>query len=211
MSCNNKGNDKLISKHSGAVSSVDREVKFGHRPITIWMTGLSASGKSKLAFALEKAFYGYDIKSFVLDGDNVRHGINKDLGFSELDRSENIRRVAEIASLMNDAGLVVITALISPGSKDRSLAKQIVGEDRFIEVYVNTPIETCEARDPKMLYKKARAGELGNFTGISSPYETPENPYLSVDTSNTSLDEAVKKLTATILPKLIIEKMKAKT
>ena len=196
---------KQVLKQAGCLSIADRALKFKHRAITVWMTGLSAAGKSTIAYALESELYRLDVNSYVLDGDNVRHGINKDLGFTSSDRSENIRRVAEVAHLMNDAGLVVISALISPAASDRSLAKEIIGEDCFVEVYVNTPIETCETRDPKSLYKKARAGELSNFTGVSSLYQIPENPYLSIDTSVLSLEEAVKRLTAIILPKIFTE------
>ncbi len=196
---------KQVLRHTGSLSTADRALKFKHKAITVWMTGLSAAGKSTLAFALESELYRLDVMSYVLDGDNVRHGINKDLGFTSSDRSENIRRVAEVAHLMNDAGLVVISALISPAADDRSLAKAIIGKDCFVEVYVNTPIETCETRDPKSLYKKARAGELNNFTGVSSLYEIPENPDLFIDTSALSLEEAVKMLTAIILPKIFTE------
>jgi adenylylsulfate kinase len=196
---------KQALRHTGSLSTADRALKFKHKAITVWMTGLSGAGKSTLAYALESELYRLDVMSYVLDGDNVRHGINKDLGFTSSDRSENIRRVAEVAHLMNDAGLVVISALISPAADDRSLAKAIIGKDCFVEVYVNTPIETCETRDPKSLYKKARAGELNNFTGVSSLYEMPENPDLFIDTSALSLEEAVKMLTAIILPKIFTE------
>jgi adenylyl-sulfate kinase len=197
--------DKQVLRHTGSLSRADRSLKFKHKAITVWMTGLSAAGKSTLAYALESELYHLDVKSYVLDGDNVRHGINKDLGFTSSDRSENIRRVAEVAHLMNEAGLVVISALISPAAVDRSLAKEIIGKDYFVEVYLNTPIETCETRDPKSLYKKARAGELNNFTGVSSLYEIPETPHLFIDTSVLSLEEAVKRVTAIIFPKIFTE------
>lgn len=148
---------------------------------TIWLTGLSASGKSTLAYALEQDLRLQGRACYVLDGDNVRRGLNTDLGFSEADRTENIRRVAEVARLMNDAGLVVITALISPFAADRTLAKSIIGEDRYFEVYLSTPIEFCEARDTKNLYKKARLGQIDNFTGVSQVYEVPAAPDLTLD------------------------------
>ena len=157
---------------------------------TIWFTGLSGSGKSTLANALEKRLVAMGKHTMLLDGDNIRMGLNKDLGFTEVDRVENIRRIAEVAKLMNDAGLIVLTAFISPYKKDRENAKEIIGHD-FFEVYVSTPIEECEKRDVKGLYKKARKGGIPNFTGISSPYEIPESPDLSINTKEMSVDEAV--------------------
>ena len=198
--------DKKIAMHKGLISSNDRAVYFKQKPLTIWMTGLSAAGKSTLAFALEFEFHQRGFKSYVLDGDIVRHGINKDLGFSYDDRSENIRRIAEIAHLMNDAGLLVICALISPFAEDRLIAKEIIGKDRFIEVYVSTPMTTCEARDPKSLYRKAREGGLFDFTGIDSRYDCPQNPDCIIDTSNLSLDINLKKLLAALLPKITLKK-----
>ena len=198
--------DKEITKHKSGITSNDRAVYFNQQPLTIWMTGLSAAGKSTLAFALEFELHQRGFKSYVLDGDNVRHGINKDLGFSHHDRSENVRRIAEIAHLMNDAGLVVICALISPFVADRLIAKEIIGKERFIEVYVNTPMSTCEVRDPKSLYRKARAGGLLDFTGVDSHYEHPQNPDCSIDTSNLSLDINIKILLEAILPKISLKK-----
>jgi adenylyl-sulfate kinase len=208
MSCS-EHKDNLLVRHAGLISLHDRANKFHQKPLTIWMTGLSASGKSTLAYALESKLYEHDIKSFVLDGDNIRHGINKDLGFSEIDRSENIRRVAEVAHLMNEAGLVVICAFICPSVNDRLMAKEIVGSDRFFEVYLNTPIETCEARDPKMLYKKARSGELKNFTGVSAPYYPPETPDVSIDTSLISLEISTNDLFDKVLHKISFNKEEA--
>jgi adenylylsulfate kinase len=170
--------------HEGKVSVEDRCRLVKQSPKTVWFTGLSASGKSTLAYALERDLIDMGHLSIVLDGDNVRHGLNKDLLFSNNDRTENIRRVAEVAKLLNEAGLIVITSLISPSLKDRALAKHIIGEDRFVEIYVSTPIETCEARDPKGMYKKARGGKINDFTGVSSIYEPPTNPFMEIDTSN---------------------------
>lgn len=160
-------------------------------PLTIWFTGLSGSGKSTLANAVEKKLVSLGKHTMLLDGDNVRHGLNKNLGFKEVDRVENIRRIAEVAKLMNDAGLITITSFISPYRNDRENAKEVIG-DNFIEIFVSTPLEECEKRDVKGLYKKARLGEIPNFTGISSPYEKPDNPFLEIDTSKISLDKAVK-------------------
>jgi adenylyl-sulfate kinase len=156
---------------NASVTSDERFALLRQKPLTIWLTGLSAAGKSTLAFALERALIQMGHPCYVLDGDNIRHGLNSNLGFEDADRSENIRRVAEVAKLMNDAGLIVITAFISPFREDRSNAKKIIGEDLFQEVFIDTDLATCEQRDPKGLYAKARKGELKNFTGISSPYD----------------------------------------
>lgn len=182
---------KQVVWHGGHVSTEDRQRLFGQSPQTIWLTGLSASGKSTLAFALERHLINAGRACYVLDGDNVRHGLNSNLGFSHEDRTENIRRIAEVAHLMNDAGLIVITAFISPYREDRAMAKRIVGAERFREVYVSTPIEVCEQRDPKGLYEMAKAGKLACFTGVSDPYEAPEVPDLVVDTSLVPVEEAV--------------------
>ena len=165
---------------SGHVLPAERQRLLNQRPLTIWLTGLSAAGKSTLAFGLERVLIESGHPCFVLDGDNVRHGLNSNLGFSAEDRSENIRRVAEVAKLLNDAGLVVITAFISPFREDRAKARAIIGEGVFHEVYVDAGLEACEARDPKGLYKKARAGAIPGFTGIGSPYEPPMNPELVI-------------------------------
>ena len=149
----------------------------------IWFTGLSGSGKSTLANALEVDLHRQGKRTYILDGDNIRQGLNKDLGFNDSDRVENIRRIAEVAKLMMDAGLIVMTAFISPFKREREMAKKLIGEEHFVEVFVDTPIEVCETRDPKGLYKKAREGKLPNFSGISSPYEAPEKPNVTVDTS----------------------------
>jgi adenylylsulfate kinase len=156
------------------------------------MTGLSASGKSTLAVALEKALWDRGVRAYVLDGDNVRHGLNKDLGFSPEDRNENIRRIGEVAKLFTDAGVVNVTAFISPYREDRDRVRAIMADGDFIEVFVNCPVEVCEQRDPKGLYKKARKGEIAEFTGISAPYEPPASPELVIDTEAASIDECVR-------------------
>ena len=183
-----------IVKHASHVSSTERAALLGQLPITIWLTGLSASGKSTLAYALERALIDAGRASYVLDGDNVRHGLNSNLDFSAEGRTENIRRIAEVAKLMNEAGLIVITAFISPMIADRSMAKSIIGAHQFSEVYVNTPLTACEARDPKGLYAMARTGELTNFTGISALYEPPTQADLTIDTSSALLQDNVKQL-----------------
>ena len=174
---------------------ITREVRaksLGQTPVTLWFTGLSGSGKSTLANELEKRLCIAGKHTMLLDGDNVRMGLNKNLGFQEKDRIENIRRVAEVAKLMNDAGLIVLTSFISPYHRDRQNAKTIIGEENFIEIYVSTPLKVCEERDVKGLYQKARNGEIPNFTGISSEYQIPENPAIVIDTSKYSLEEAVE-------------------
>jgi adenylylsulfate kinase len=180
--------------HRGHVSREERNASLCQSPITIWLTGLSAAGKSTVAFALERELIGRGCACYVLDGDNIRHGLNRNLGFSPEDRAENVRRIAEVARLMNDAGLIVITAFISPFRSDRAAAKEIIGPELFREVYVSTPLAVCESRDPKGLYKKARAGEVTDFTGISSPYEPPERSDLTLDAVGCSLDAAIAQL-----------------
>lgn len=180
--------------HKGHVTKEERQALLGQRPLTIWLTGLSASGKSTLAFALERDLLSLGRVCYALDGDNVRHGLNRNLGFSANDRAENIRRIAEVARLMNDAGLIVITAFISPYQADRDKAREIIGSDCFREVYVSTPLPVCETRDPKGLYNKARTGEIPEFTGISAPYEPPICADWVVDTSQMSLADSLLKL-----------------
>ena len=177
--------------HAGMVTKADREAISGHRGCTIWMTGLSASGKSTLAVALEKKLWERGVRSYVLDGDNVRHGLNKDLGFSPEDRNENIRRIGEVAKLFCDAGVINITAFISPYRADRDRVRAIMNNGDFIEVFVDCPLEVCEHRDPKGFYKKARAGQIPDFTGISAPYEVPINPELVLHTDRESEDESL--------------------
>ena len=171
-----------------------REKINGHKGQVLWMTGLSGSGKSTIANELEKILYSQGKKTYILDGDNIRHGLNKDLGFTDKDRVENIRRVAEVAKLMCDAGLIVITAFISPFRLEREMARSLFEKNDFKEIYISTPLKVAEKRDPKGLYKKARQGKIPNFTGIDSIYEKPTNPDLEIDTSKVSLSKAVKKI-----------------
>lgn len=194
-----KSNKNNVVKQSSQVTLGERCLLLKQRPLTVWFTGLSGAGKSTLAYALEKALLLRGHACYVLDGDNLRHGLNEDLGFSLQDRSENIRRVAEVAKLMNDAGLIVISAFISPLEADRLIARSIVGDRNFFEIYVSTPIEECERRDPKGLYEKARVGEILDFTGVSSPYEVPPNPKTTIDTSHSSLEGCLSLLTNIIL------------
>ena len=183
-----------ITRHRGGVPFERRQEIMGHGPATLWFTGLSGSGKSTAAFALEKRLSDLGHKAFVLDGDNVRHGLNRDLGFSPAERTENLRRIAEVAGLMTDAGLVVITSFIAPYRADRERAREIIGADRFLEVFVDAPLEVCEQRDPKGLYAKARKGEISDFTGISAPYEAPTAPEIHLPTDAKSVDELVDRL-----------------
>jgi adenylylsulfate kinase len=182
---------KNIVWHQTTVSRAEREQISGHRGCTVWLTGLSGSGKSTIANLMEKALWERGVRSFVLDGDNVRHGLNKDLGFSPKDRTENIRRIGEVAALFTDAGVVNITAFISPYRADRDIARKAMPEGCFIEVYVQCELDECEKRDPKGLYKKARAGEIPEFTGISAPYEAPEKPELVVDTTGQTPEQSL--------------------
>lgn len=181
--------ERNLTWHNMDITRDVRAEKMNQQPKTVWLTGLSGAGKSTIVNELEKRLFVYGKKTMVLDGDNVRMGLNKNLGFSEKDRVENIRRIAEVSKLMNDAGLIVLTSFISPFRKDRRNAKEIIGKDSFVEVYISTPIEECERRDVKGLYKKARAGQIADFSGISSPYEEPENPDIEVDTTGKSIDE----------------------
>jgi adenylylsulfate kinase len=172
----------------------ERASLLGQRPVTVWLTGLSGAGKSTLAMALDEALMEAKRPCFMLDGDNVRTGLCRDLGFGPDDRHENIRRIAEVARLMNDAGLIVLSAFISPYRSDRGMARDVIGAERFIEVYVEAPLEVCEKRDPKGLYRKARRGELPEFTGISAPYEPPLAPTTVVHTADRSVGECVEAL-----------------
>jgi adenylylsulfate kinase len=187
-----------VVAHASLVSPLHRAKLQGQTPVTVWFTGLSGAGKSTLANDLDEALIAEGHACFVLDGDNIRQGLNRNLGFSAADRAENIRRVAEVAKLMNDAGLIVLTAFISPYRDDRAVAKQIVGDDRFIEVHISTCIAVCEARDVKQLYRRARSGQIAEFTGISAPYEEPLTPHLRIDTAATSRFE-VKELLLKLL------------
>lgn len=185
--------DNLIWQHTD-ITRETRAASLGQKPVTIWFTGLSGSGKSTLANALEKVLHARGKHTMLLDGDNVRLGLNSNLGFTEADRVENIRRISEVARLMNDAGLIVLTAFISPYRQDRERAREIIGRENFIEVFVSTSLEVCEKRDVKGLYAKARNGEIPNFTGIAAPYEPPVSPDISIDTARNTLDESVEKL-----------------
>lgn len=185
--------NNLVWQHTD-ITRETRAASLGQKPVTIWFTGLSGSGKSTLANALEKVLHAHGKHTMLLDGDNVRLGLNKNLGFTEADRIENIRRISEVARLMNDAGLIVLTAFISPYRQDRERAREIIGRENFIEVFVSTPLEVCEKRDAKGLYAKARNGEIPNFTGIAAPYEPPASPDISIDTDCNTLDESVEKL-----------------
>lgn len=185
--------------HEGQVCGAERARLFRQKPLTLWFTGLSGSGKSTLAFALERRLIDKGKACYVLDGDNVRHGLNRDLGFSPADRTENIRRIAEVAQLMNDAGLIVITAFISPFREDRAMARGIIGSGRFVEVFLAAGMEICEARDPKGFYKKARRGEIPGFTGIGSPYDPPEAPQVTLDTGVLSIERCLQRLEPLLL------------
>jgi len=181
--------------HHGTVTRADREKLGGHRGCTIWLTGLSGSGKSTIAVDLEKRLFERGAHTYILDGDNIRHGLNKNLGFSPADRTENIRRIGEVAKLFTDAGVVAITAFISPYRADRDQVRALMADGDFIEIHVDCPVEVCEGRDVKGLYKKARAGEIKEFTGISAPYEAPEKAELTIKSHELSVEQSV----ATIL------------
>lgn len=191
-----------IVKQDYIISREKRNQKNRHNSFVLWFTGLSGSGKSTIANKVEEALFREGIATYTLDGDNIRFGINKGLGFSEEDRHENLRRIAEISKLFVDAGMVTIAAFVSPLLKDRQLVKNIVGENDFIEIFVDTSIEECERRDVKGLYKKARAGEIKNFTGIDAPYEKPVHPDVLIETEKESVEDAVKKVVTFVKNKL---------
>ncbi|WP_042464034.1 adenylyl-sulfate kinase [Neobacillus dielmonensis] len=182
---------KNITWHQTTVTKADRHQKYGHKSCVLWFTGLSGSGKSTLANAVDYALFENGINSYVLDGDNIRHGLNKDLSFGAGDRKENIRRVGEVAKLFVDSGQIVSSAFISPFREDRELVRDLFEPDEFIEIYLYCPIEVCEDRDPKGLYKKARKGEIPEFTGISSPYEQPKQPDIKIETDKVTIEESV--------------------
>lgn len=186
--------NKNVYWQSGYISREDREIIHGHKGAVVWFTGLSASGKSTIAQHLEKLLYEMGCSTYVFDGDNVRHGLCSDLGFSPEDRSENIRRIGEMVSLFVDAGLIALTAFISPIRKDRERIRDLIGPERFFEVYINCPIKVCSERDPKGVYAKAKAGIIKEFTGISSPYEEPEKPICVVRSDQINPADAAKQI-----------------
>ena len=193
-----------ITWHEASVVQADREKLLNQKGCVIWLTGLSGSGKSTLALEVESKLYQRGHLTYVLDGDNIRHGLNKNLGFSPEDREENIRRIGEVAKLFNDAGVIAMTAFISPYRTDRDNARDLLDEGRFVEVFVDCPLEVCEARDTKGLYQKARAGEIKEFTGISAPYEAPVEPELTVNTASLTLDECTERVIALLESKGLI-------
>lgn len=190
--------------HHATVTRTRRERLNGHRAAVLWFTGLSGAGKSTLAHAVEEKLHAAGAHTFVLDGDNVRHGLCADLGFSEVDRVENIRRVGEVAKLFLEAGIITLTAFISPFSADRARVRALMPEGDFLEIYCQCPLNVCEERDVKGLYKKARAGEIAHYTGITSPYEEPENPELTVNTAELSLDQSVATVMQLLMERKII-------
>lgn len=190
--------------HEPSVYRKDRELMNGHKSVIIWFTGLSGAGKSTLAHTLEDRLHKNKIRTYVLDGDNVRQGLCKDLGFSAEDREENIRRIGEVSKLMMEAGVIVLSAFISPFIKDRKIVRELVTKGEFIEVYCDAPLDVCEARDVKGLYKKARAGDIQDFTGISSPYEAPAKPEISLDTANQTIEQSVEQILAYLSKEKII-------
>ena len=196
---------KNIIKHSYSVNRDSRKKLKQHRSILLWFTGLSGSGKSTIANCVEQELHKNNIHTYTLDGDNIRKGLNSDLSFSPKDRSENIRRIAETAHLMMDAGLVVLAAFVSPYRKDREHVRNIIGNDNMIEIYVNTSIEECERRDIKGLYKKARKGEIINMTGVSAPYESPLHPDIQINTEEVTIINATKQIINFINPKITLQ------
>ncbi len=188
-----------ITWHEAAVTAADREKLLNQKGCVIWFTGLSGSGKSTLANAVGQVLHQQQHHTYVLDGDNVRHGLNKNLGFSPADREENIRRIGEVAKLFADAGTIVLTAFISPYRTDRDQARALIADGRFVEVFVDCPLEVCEERDTKGLYKKARAGEIKEFTGISAPYEPPLNPEVTVNTAALSIQECAQAVVTVLI------------
>ena len=191
--------EKNVIPHSHVITKKERQAANKHRSLVIWFTGLSGSGKSTLAGKVEELLFRQGIKTYILDGDNVRTGMNNNLGFSPEDRKENIRRIGEISKLFVDAGIVVLTAFISPYRSDRAIVKKLLGEEEFIEVFVKCPVDVCEQRDVKGLYKKARAGEIKDFTGINAPYEEPEHQKRTVEANRMSVEEAVGEIYQNII------------
>ncbi|MGJ7909685.1 adenylyl-sulfate kinase [Neobacillus sp. LXY-1] len=198
------GKNRNITWHHITVSKADRHLMNGHKSCVLWFTGLSGSGKSTLANAVDLELFQQGIRSYVLDGDNIRHGLNKDLSFGVGDRKENIRRIGEVAKLFVDSGQIVLTAFISPFSQDRDLVRNMFAADEFIEIYLKCPISVCENRDPKGLYLKARKGEIAEFTGISSPYEAPKKPEVTIETAMETIEESVNKVIDYLTKKKIL-------
>ncbi|MEG0258758.1 MAG: adenylyl-sulfate kinase [Lysinibacillus sp.] len=190
--------------HEASIEKQERHAQNKHQSFILWFTGLSASGKSSVANAFARTLFERGNQAFVLDGDNVRHGLNKDLGFGEDDRKENIRRIGEVSKLFVESGQIVLTAFISPYRADRQVVRELVEDGEFIEVYVKCSVEACEKRDPKGLYKKARNAEIPNFTGISAPYEEPENPEIILDTEHFSIEQCAQQLTDILTAKGLI-------
>lgn len=199
-------NNPNVFVHDGTVNRARRETSNRHRGFTVWFTGLSGSGKSTISVALEERLHTMGCRTYRLDGDNVRTGLNRDLTFTPEDRIENIRRIGEVAKLFRDAGIINLTAFISPYRRDREMARALSEDDDFIEVFVDASLEVCEQRDPKGLYKKARAGTIPNFTGVNAPYERPENPEIHVRTDDTSLDDCVAQIVDYLIDNEYIEK-----
>ncbi len=185
---------KNIVWHNTTLNQLDRNKLLNQKPFVLWFTGLSASGKSTLANLVEHKLFEANYKTYLLDGDNVRHGLNSDLGFDEMSRVENIRRIGEVSKLFLDSGIIVLTAFISPFISDRELVRSLFDKGKFLEVYIDSSLETCEKRDPKGMYQKARKGEIKNFTGISSPYEAPKNPEIHVDNNDVELNDAANQI-----------------
>ncbi|MEG3759781.1 adenylyl-sulfate kinase [Pseudoalteromonas carrageenovora] len=196
--------DENIVWHTQTVSRDKKEQHKGHKPVLLWYTGLSGSGKSTVANAVEAKLFSLGCHTYLLDGDNVRMGLNKGLTFSDEDRIENIRRISEVAKLFVDAGLIVSTAFISPFASDRTQARSIVNEGEFVEVFIDTPLDVCESRDPKGLYKKARAGEIPNFTGISSSFDVPENPEIHVKTAEQTIEQSADQIVDYLIKNQIV-------
>lgn len=192
--------------HKPEVTRHMRNILNGHKSVVAWFTGLPSSGKSTIAHNVEKRLYEMGIRTYTFDGDNIRHGLCSDLGFSKEDRAENLRRIAEVIKLFLDAGIVVLSAFVSPLKEQRQRVKKIIGEKDFIEIYCRCPVEICEKRDPKGMYKKAKAGEIKEYTGISAPYEEPENPDLIIDTHLLSIEEAVERVVTLLLDKILLSK-----
>jgi len=202
---------QFIIPHEGLINKEKRKMLNGHKSAILWFTGFSCAGKSTLAYKIEEKMFERGLRAYVLDGDNVRTGLNKDLGFSAEDRKENIRRIGEIANLFVDAGLIVMAAFISPYEKDRESVRSIVEDDEFIEIYVKSSLEVCEKRDVKGFYKKARAGIIKNFTGIDDPYEEPEHPEIIVETDKMTVEKSVKKIMNYLEEKGCIDKWKGES